>query len=118
MGFLPLLPLCGKSGKRIINRIFATFAIMWQKWQKDELWDFCTLAIMLATCNNVILYVKTGIMKSTKVQTLSANIWPGVDALKSCCTCVRLLENAHVNEHVTESIRKITKAKALYKLHG
>ena len=20
---------------------FATFAIMWQKWQKDELWDFC-----------------------------------------------------------------------------
>ena len=59
MGFLPLLPSCGKSGKRmnygifatfaiiwqkwqkIINRIFATFAIMWQKWQKDELWDFC-----------------------------------------------------------------------------
>ena len=44
MGFLPLLPSCGKSckgmnyGKRIINRIFATFAIMWQKWQKDELW--------------------------------------------------------------------------------
>ena len=54
MGFLPLLPSCGKSGKRmnygifatfaicgksgtrIINRIFATFAIMWQKWQKDE----------------------------------------------------------------------------------
>ena len=57
MGFLPLLPSRGKSGKRIINRIlpllpscgksgkrmnygiFATFAIMWQKWQKDELWD-------------------------------------------------------------------------------
>ena len=38
MGFLPLLPSFGKSGKRIINRIFATFAIM---WQKDELWDFC-----------------------------------------------------------------------------
>ena len=38
---LPLLPSCGKSGKRIINRISATFAIMWQKWQKDELWDFC-----------------------------------------------------------------------------
>ena len=52
MGFLPLLPSCGKSckgmnyGKRIINRIFATFAIMWQKWQKDELWDFATFAIM------------------------------------------------------------------------
>ena len=24
----------------------ATFAIMWQKWQKDELWDFATFAIM------------------------------------------------------------------------
>ena len=46
MGFLPLLPSCGKSGKRIINRIFATFAIMWQKWQKDELWIFATFAIM------------------------------------------------------------------------
>ena len=60
MGFLPLLPSCGKSGKRmnygifatfaimwqkwqkiLFNRIFATFAIMWQKWQKDDLWDFC-----------------------------------------------------------------------------
>ena len=59
MGFLPLLPSCGKSGKRMnygifatfaimwqkwqrMNYgIFATFAIMWQKWQKDELWDFC-----------------------------------------------------------------------------
>ena len=48
MGFLSLLPSCGKSGKRmnygikrIINRIFATFAIMRQKWQKDELLDFC-----------------------------------------------------------------------------
>ena len=27
MGFLPLLPSCGKSGKRINYRIFATFAI-------------------------------------------------------------------------------------------
>ena len=40
MGFLPLLPSCGKSGKRMNYGIFATFAIMWQKWQKDELWDF------------------------------------------------------------------------------
>ena len=38
MGFLPLLPSCGK---RMNYGIFATFAIMWQKWQKDELWDFC-----------------------------------------------------------------------------
>ena len=43
MGFLPLLPSCGKSGKRMNYGIFATFAIMWQKWQKDELWDFCHL---------------------------------------------------------------------------
>ena len=53
MGFLPLLPSCGKSGKRmnygifgikrIINRIFATFAIMWQKWQKDELIGYLEL---------------------------------------------------------------------------
>ena len=57
-GILPLLPSCGKSGKRMNygnfatfaikwqkwqkdNRIFATFAIIWQKWQKDELWDLC-----------------------------------------------------------------------------
>ena len=40
MGFLPLLPSCGKSGKRMNYGILATFAIMWQKWQKDELWDF------------------------------------------------------------------------------
>ena len=37
-GILPLLPSCGKSGKRMNYGIFATFAIM---WQKDELWDFC-----------------------------------------------------------------------------
>ena len=43
MGFLPLLPSYGKSGKRIINRIFATFAIMRQKWQKDELIGFLEL---------------------------------------------------------------------------
>ena len=30
------------------------------------------------------------IMKSTKVQTLGANIWPGVDALKNGCACARL----------------------------
>ena len=59
MGFLPFLPscgksgkrmnygifdifaICGKSGKRMNYGIFATLAIMWQKWQKDELWDFC-----------------------------------------------------------------------------
>ena len=50
MGFLPLLPSGGKSGKRMNYRIFAkrmnygisaTSAIRWQKWQKDELWDFC-----------------------------------------------------------------------------
>ena len=41
MGFLPLLSSFGKSGNRIINRIFTTFAIIRQKWQKDELWDFC-----------------------------------------------------------------------------
>ena len=46
------------------------------------------------------------VMKSTKVQTLGANIRPGVDALKSCCACGRLLESARVNEHVMESIRK------------
>ena len=38
---LPLLPSCGKSGKRMNYGIFATFAIMWQKWQMDEVWDFC-----------------------------------------------------------------------------
>ena len=43
MGFLPLLPSCGKNGKRMNYGIFATFAIM---WQKDELWDFATFAIM------------------------------------------------------------------------
>ena len=37
MGFLPS---CGKSGKRMN---YGIFAIMWQKWQKDELWDFCHL---------------------------------------------------------------------------
>ena len=50
MGFLPLLPSGGKSGKRMNYGIFATSAIRWQKdasairwqkWQKDELWDFC-----------------------------------------------------------------------------
>ena len=40
-GVLPLLPSCGKSGKRMNYGVFATFAIMWKKWQKDELWDFC-----------------------------------------------------------------------------
>ena len=30
------------------------------------------------------------IMKSTKVQTIGANLWPGVDALKGCCACARL----------------------------
>ena len=35
MGFLP------SCGKRMNYGIFATLAIMWQKWQKDELWDFC-----------------------------------------------------------------------------
>ena len=66
MGFLPLLPSCGKSGKRmnygifatfaiiwqkwqkIINRIFATFAIIRQKWQKDELMDFCHICHHMA----------------------------------------------------------------------
>ena len=43
MGFLPLLPSCGKSCKRIMNRIFATFAIMWQQWQRDELWGVLPL---------------------------------------------------------------------------
>ena len=54
MGFLPLQPSGGKSGKRMnygisggksgkrMNYgISATSAIRWQKWQKDELWDFC-----------------------------------------------------------------------------
>ena len=41
MGFLPLLPSGGKSGKRMNYGISATSAIRWQKWQKDELWDFC-----------------------------------------------------------------------------
>ena len=77
MGFLPLLPSCGKSGKRMNYGILATF-----------------------------------------VQTLGANIWLGVDALKSCRTCARLWERARVNEHVTESIRKTAKAKTVYKLYG
>ena len=46
IGFLPFLPSCGKSGKRMNYGIFATFAIMWQKWQKDELWDFCRKMII------------------------------------------------------------------------
>ena len=53
MGFLPLLPSGGKSGKRMLllssgksgrrmnYGISATSAIRWQKWQKDELRDFC-----------------------------------------------------------------------------
>ena len=41
MGFLPLLPSCGKSGKRIIMRIFATFAIMWQKDNDEGFCHFC-----------------------------------------------------------------------------
>ena len=40
MGFLPLLPSGGKSGRRMNYGISATSAIRWQKWQKDELWDF------------------------------------------------------------------------------
>ena len=35
-----------KWQKRMNYGIFATFAIMWQKWQKDELWIFATFAIM------------------------------------------------------------------------
>ena len=66
--------------------------------------------------------------RAKELQTLGANIWPGVDALKTCCTCGRLLESAreHVmesirnantkvygtREHVMESIRKTTKPKA------
>ena len=38
MGFLPLLPSGGKSGRRMNYGIFATSAIT---WQKDELQDFC-----------------------------------------------------------------------------
>ena len=41
MGFLPLLPSGGKSGRRMNYGISATSAIRWKKWQKDELWDFC-----------------------------------------------------------------------------
>ena len=41
MGFLPLLPSGGKSGKRMNYGISATSAIRWQKWQKDELCHFC-----------------------------------------------------------------------------
>ena len=41
MGFLPLLPSGGKSGRRMNYGISATSAIRWQKWQKDELRDFC-----------------------------------------------------------------------------
>ena len=37
MGFLPLLPSGGKSGRRMNYGISATSAIRWQKWQKDEL---------------------------------------------------------------------------------
>ena len=53
MGFLPLLPSCGKSGKRMNYGIFATFAIM---WQKDELWDFCHF------CHHVAKVAKGSIM--------------------------------------------------------
>ena len=35
MGFLPLLPSGGKSGRRMNYGISATSAIRWQKWQKD-----------------------------------------------------------------------------------
>ena len=66
MGFLPLLPSFGKSGKRMNYGIFATFAIMWQKvelchfwqkWQKDELWDFCHF------CHHVAKVAKGKIMR-------------------------------------------------------
>ena len=39
--------------------------------------------------------------RSTKVQTLGANIWPGVDSLKSCCTCMR----EALNEQYTEDYK-------------
>ena len=48
MGFLPLLPSGGKSGKRMNYGISATSAIRWQKWQKDELWDFCHFCHQMA----------------------------------------------------------------------
>ena len=52
--------------------------------------------------------------KRTKKGPVFKNLAPsaGVDALKSCYACAR--ESALVNEHVTESIRKTTKSKALY----
>ena len=97
-GIFALLPSCGKSGKRMNYGIFALFAIMWQKWQKDELWDFYTFAIMWQRwqkvwdfchfCHHVAKW-QNGIL-ATFVQTLGANIWPGVDVLKSCCACARL----------------------------
>ena len=43
MGFLPLLPSCGK---RMNYGIFATFTICGKSGKKDELWDFATFAIM------------------------------------------------------------------------
>ena len=49
-GIFVLLPSCGKNGKRMHYGIFATFAIMWQKWQKNELWDFCTFATFAIMC--------------------------------------------------------------------
>ena len=72
------------------------------------------LSLLHTYCSITMRFV-TKKMKSTKVQTLGANIWPGVDALKSCRACGRLLESARVNEHVMESIRK---QKTLYKLYG
>ena len=48
MGFVPLLPSCGKSGKRMNYGIFATFAIMWQKWQKRFLLIDVVAAIELS----------------------------------------------------------------------
>ena len=52
-----------------------------------------SLFLTLSSIRNGLLgitHVSAYVMKSTEVQTLGANIWPGVDALKSCCACVRL----------------------------
>ena len=54
MGFLPLLPSYGKSGKRMNYGIFATFAIIWQKWQKIINRIFATFAIIWQKWQKII----------------------------------------------------------------
>ena len=46
-GIFALLPSCGKSGKRMNYGIFATFAIMWQKWL-----NYCHHVVKVARLSN------------------------------------------------------------------